>query len=44
MPIKKVKGGFVATYAGKSKTFKKRSAAEQWADKYKTGRGKGRLA
>jgi len=43
MPIKKVKGGFVASYAGKSRTFKTRAAAEKWAAKYKTG-GKKELA
>jgi len=34
MPIKKVKGGFVASYAGKSRTFKTRAAAEKWASKF----------
>jgi len=37
MPIKKVKGAFVASYGGKSRTFKTRAAAEKWAAKYKTG-------
>jgi len=39
MPIKKKpgpKGGFVATYGGKSRTFKTRAAAEKWAAQYKT--------
>ena len=34
MAIKKVKGGFVASYAGKSRTFKTRDAAEKWAAKF----------
>ena len=37
MPIKKKpgpKGGFVATYGGKSRTFKTRAAAEKWASQF----------
>ena len=34
MPIKEKDGGFVATYAGRSRTFKTKAAAEKWAEKY----------
>jgi len=34
MPIRKKDGGFVATYAGRSRTFKTKAAAEKWAEKY----------
>ena len=34
MPIRKKDGGFVASYAGKSRTFKTRAAAEKWASKF----------
>ena len=46
MPIKKKpgpKGGFVATYGGKSRTFKTRVAAEKWASQFEVadvGRGR----
>ena len=39
MPISKVKGGWKASYAGKTATFKKKSDAEKWASKY-TGKKK----
>lgn len=39
MPIRKKDGGFVATYAGRSRTFKTKAAAEKWAEKY-TGKTK----
>ena len=33
MAITRVRGGFKATYGGKTRTFKTRSAAENWAEK-----------
>ena len=46
MPIKKKpgpKGGFVATYGGKTRTFKTRAAAEKWASQFDTAHiGRGR--
>jgi len=33
MAITSVRGGFKATYGGKTRTFKTRSAAENWAEK-----------
>ena len=35
MPIRKSpKGHFIATYGGKTKTFKTRAAAEKWASQF----------
>ena len=34
MAIKKVDGGWKASYAGRTATFKTKSAAEKWASKY----------
>jgi len=34
MPISKVEGGWKASYAGKTATFKRKSDAEKWALKY----------
>ena len=34
MPISKVEGGWKASYAGKTATFKTKAAAEKWASKY----------
>ena len=46
MPIKKKpgpRGGFVATYGGKSRTFKTRAAAEKWASQFEVAHvGRGR--
>ncbi len=39
MAIKKVDGGWKASYAGKTATFKTKAAAEKWASKY-TGKKK----
>jgi len=39
MPIKRVDGGWKASYAGRTATFKTKSAAEKWASKY-TGKKK----
>ena len=39
MPISKVEGGWKASYAGKTATFKRKSDAEKWASKY-TGKKK----
>lgn len=38
MPVKKMpgpKGGYQATYGGVTRNFKKRDAAEKWAEQYK---------
>jgi hypothetical protein len=44
MPIRKSpKGHFIATYGGKTKTFKTRAAAEKWASQLELTRvGRGR--
>ena len=34
MPIKKVDGGWKASYAGRTATFKTKAAAEKWSAKY----------
>ena len=34
MPITKVEGGWKAAYAGRTATFKTKSAAEKWSAKY----------
>ena len=34
MPISKVEGGWKASYAGKTATFKTKAAAEKWSSKY----------
>ncbi len=39
MPISKVEGGWKASYAGRTATFKKKSDAEKWSSKY-TGKKK----
>ena len=39
MPISKVEGGWKASYAGKTATFKTKAAAEKWSSKY-TGKKK----
>ena len=38
MPIRKVKGGYNATYGGTTRTFAKKSDAEKFAKKYKAAR------
>ena len=39
MPIRKVEGGWKASYAGRTATFKTKAAAEKWSSKY-TGKKK----
>ena len=34
MPISKVEGGWKASYAGRTATFKTKAAAEKWSSKY----------
>jgi len=38
MPIRRIKGGYQASYGGTNRTFKTKAAAENFANKYKSAK------